>query len=476
MSLKELPIKLQEIKNEQARRSFRRFVLETKPNYDESWHHTLIMEKLENWAFGDCNRLILDAPPRHGKSELASRRLPAYIFGRNPNAAIIAASYGSDLARRMNRDVQRIIDSKKYKEIFPDSSLWGKNVRADASGSYMRNSDIFEIVNHNGVYVSSGVGGAITGMGFDYGILDDPYKNRQDASSAVVRQSIWDWFVSTFYTRKEGNAKILIILTRWHESDIVGVLDFMQKNDPSFEKWDRLSLTSIAEKDDEYRKTGEALWPTKYSIEDLLQTKKLLGSYEFGALYQGHPTPQEGGIIKRTWIKTYSTPPGRFDDIIQSWDMAFKDTKEGSFVVGQVWGKIGADNYLLDQVRRQMDFVETIKAVRLMTAKWPAAIAKIVEDKANGPAVISTLKREIPGMIPYTPEGSKESRLYSVSPYFESGNVFIPIKDWAQDYIEEIVSFPNGANDDQVDCSSQALIRLNKQSGLKTLNKRSLGL
>jgi predicted phage terminase large subunit-like protein len=250
----------------------------------------------------------------------------------------------------------------------------------------------------------------------------------------------------------------------------------MQKNDPTFEKWDRLSLPAIAEKDDEYRKTGEALWPRKYPIADLLQTKILLGSYEFGALYQGHPTPQEGGIIKRDWIKTYITPPGQFDVIIQSWDMAFKDTKEGSFVVGQVWGKIGADNYLLDQVRRQMDFVETIKAVRLMSVKWPKAYAKIVEDKANGTAVISTLKREIPGMIPYSPEGSKESRLYSVSPYFEAGNVFVPVKEWTQDYIEELVSFPNGTNDDQVDCTSQALTRLNKRSGLQTMRKSSIGL
>lgn len=468
--------KLQRINNEQAARSLRRFVLETFDDYDENWHHALIMEKLENWAFGDCNRLILDAPPRHGKSEICSRRLPAYIFGRNPDAKIIASSYGSDLARRMNRDVQRIIDDKKYRAIFPDTRLWGKNVRSDAAGTYMRNSDIFEIVNHKGVYVGSGVGGAITGMGFDYGIIDDPYKNRQDASSAIVRQSIWDWFVSTFYTRKEGKAKILIIMTRWHESDIVGTLDFMQKNDPTFEKWDRLSLPAIAEKNDKHRKEGEALWPNKYPINVLLETKKLLGGYEWGALYQGNPTPAEGGIIKRDWIKTYKTPPSKFDQVIQSWDMAFKDTKSGSFVVGEVWGKLGADHYILDQVRRKMDFVESVKAIRLMTAKWPIARAKIVEDKANGSAVISTLKRSIPGLIGFTPKGSKESRLYAVSPLFEAGNVYVPIKDWTQDYIEELVSFPNGTNDDQVDCTSQALIRLTKQPGIRTMNKRALGL
>jgi predicted phage terminase large subunit-like protein len=156
--------------------------------------------------------------------------------------------------------------------------------------------------------------------------------------------------------------------------------------------------------------------------------------------------------------------------------MAFKDTTSGSYVVGQVWGRIGADNYLLDQVRRKMDFVETVKAVRLMSAKWPDAWSKVVEDKANGPAVISTLKRSIPGLIAFMPNGSKESRLYAVSPLFEAGNVHIPTRDWTQDYIEELVSFPNGTNDDQVDCSSQALIRLTKPTRLRTMSKKSLGL
>jgi predicted phage terminase large subunit-like protein len=476
MNLSALQIEQQAIRNEQARRSLRRFILETFDDYDENWHHTLIMNKLEEWAFGDCNRLILALPPRHGKSEIASRHLPAYIMGRNPDAKIISASYGADLARRMNRDVQRIIDTPKYKEIFPDTRLWGKNVRADATGSFMRNSDMFEVVNRKGAYVGAGVGGSITGMGFDYGIIDDPYKNRQDASSPTVRQTIWDWFVSTFYTRKEGSAKILIIITRWHEADIVGVLEFLQKNDPTAEKWDMLSLPAIAEKDEKYRKKGEALWPSKFPLSVLFATKKLLGSYEFGALYQQHPTPQEGGVIKRDWIKTYNAPPAHFDDIIQSWDMAFKDTTSGSYVVGQVWGRIGADNYLLDQVRRKMDFVETVKAVRLMSAKWPDAWSKVVEDKANGPAVISTLKRSVPGLIAFMPNGSKESRLYAVSPLFEAGNVHIPVRDWTQDYIEELVSFPNGTNDDQVDCSSQALIRLTKPTGLRTMSKKSLGL
>jgi hypothetical protein len=144
---------------------------------------------------------MIFAQPRSGKSELVSRRLPAYILGRDPDATIIAASYGADLARRMNRDVQRIIDTPEYQRLFPDTQLWGKNVRSVADGSYLRNSDLFEVVGHRGFYMSVGVGGALTGMGSKYMVLDDPVKNRKEANSATYRQSVWEWYTSTFYTR-----------------------------------------------------------------------------------------------------------------------------------------------------------------------------------------------------------------------------------------------------------------------------------
>jgi len=171
--------------------------------------------------------------------------------------------------------------------------------------------------------------------------------------------------------------------------------------------------------------------------------------------------------LKRNWWQYYRQTPDRFDEVIQSWDMAFKDTKTADFVVGQVWGRKGADKYLLDQVRDRMDFPATVQAVRSLSAKWPQARNKLVEDKANGPAVIATLKNEIPGLIAVNPEGGKVVRAQAASPDIEAGNVYLPdpsVAPWVHDFIEECAAFPNGANDDQVDAMTQALIRFANKS------------
>lgn len=464
-SLKNLPT-LQQIKIERAKRKLESFTSFTYADYEANWHHKKICEYLDRWAFGDIDRLMIFMPPRNGKSELVSRRLPAYIFGHDPDTSIITTSYGSDLASRMNRDVQRIIDSPQYTEVFPDTTLNGSNVRTVAGGSFLRNSDIFEIVDHKGVYKSSGVGGAITGMGMKYGIIDDPYKNRQDANSTTIREGIWDWYVSTFYTRLEKGGKILITLTRWHEDDLAGRLLKLAKDDPTADQWTVINFPAIAEGElhpDDSREEGEALWPNKYSVEELAKIKATVGSYEWNALFQQRPSPSKGNIFNRDWWQYYRQPPARFTEIIQSWDCAFKGTDKSDYVVGQVWGLIGADKYLLDQTRAKMSFPATIQAIRQMSAKWPKAKAKLIEDKANGPAVIDTLKREISGLIPINPEGGKIVRAMAVTADIEAGNVFLPdpsVAPWIKDFVEECAAFPNSAHDDMVDSATQALNRL----------------
>ncbi|MBR1694479.1 MAG: terminase family protein, partial [Selenomonas sp.] len=196
------PALLEAIQKEQARRSMARFALYTDPRYKMNWHHRLICDRLDQWIRHKIKRLMIFMPPRHGKSELVSRKLPAYIFGINPDASIIGTSYSADLATAMNRDVQRIIDSEIYNSLFPETTLNGSNIRT-VSGSALRNSDKFEIVGHRGMYRSAGVDGGITGMGGDYIIIDDPIKNRQDANSQTMRQHVWDWYTSTLYTRLE---------------------------------------------------------------------------------------------------------------------------------------------------------------------------------------------------------------------------------------------------------------------------------
>lgn len=468
-------------KKEKARRRLIDFTTYTMPNYEVNWHHERLCDALDQLVDGDIKRLMVFMPPRNGKSELGSRRFPAYLLGKDPNAQIIASSYSADLASRMNRDVQRIIDSEEYRELFPDVGLNGSSSRTIGKGSYLRNSDIFEIVGHKGIYKSAGIGGGITGMGMTYGIIDDPFKNRKEAESKTVRDSVWDWYTSTFYTRLEKDARVLIILTRWHEDDLAGRLLKQAQEDPEAEQWEVINYPAIAEEpmdESDPREVGEALWPNKYNLDALTKIKKAVGSYEWSALYQQRPSPSEGNILNRGWWKYYKVMPQRFDEVIQSWDCAFKDNDDSDFVVGQVWGKIGADKYLLDQVKDRMDLPATIQAVRSLSAKWQRATAKLIEDKANGPAVIQMLKHEISGMIPVNPQGGKIARAYAASPEVEAGNVYLPdpsIAPWVHDFVEETAAFPNSANDDATDCFTQAIIHWQTPRDYKHAVKPKIG-
>ncbi|MDR1021166.1 MAG: phage terminase large subunit [Synergistaceae bacterium] len=471
-----------------AKNNFLDFVTYTKPDYDVSWHHEAICRELDALVRGETTRLILCAPPRHGKSEVVSRRFPAYVFGKDPDAEIIACSYNNDLAKRMNRDVQRIIDSPRYKGVFPDTTLYGKNIRSVAQGTYLRNSDIFEIVGHKGVYRSAGVGVGITGMGAKYAIIDDPFKDRKEANSQTIRRSVWDWYASTFYTRLAPDARILVINTRWHEDDLVGRLIERQKEEDG-EQWRVVSFPALAEPDREdahdadlaNRREGDALWERRFNKKKLLRIKAVIGSYEWAALYQQRPSPAEGAIFLREWWRYYGEKPaeiaGRMQEIAQSWDASFKDGSDNSYVVGQVWGKRDADRYLLDQVRAHMDFPATVKAVMALKAKWGKTGRIYIEDKANGPAVISTLQRTIQGIIPVSPEGGKIVRAHAVTGQIESGNVFLPSVEnapWVGDFIEEAAAFPNSSFDDQIDAMSQALTQMAERDGME--DWRRLGL
>ena len=193
-----------------------------------------------------------------------------------------------------------------------------------------------------------------------------------------------------------------------------------------------------------------------------------MGAYAYAGQYQQRPSPAQGGIIKRNWWQYYQQTPPRFDIVVESWDCAFKATAQADFVVGQVWGKVGANLYLLDQVRGRFSFTETQDAIRNLSAKWPQAHAKLVEDKANGPAVIDSMRNAVPGLIPVDPQGGKVVRAQAVSVDIEAGNVWLPdptVNPWITDFVEECAAFPNGAHDDQVDAMTQAIVYLGKEAG-----------
>ncbi len=296
----------EELFRRQARRSMAHFVAYTNPKYQFSWHHRYIIKRLEAFARGEIKRLMILAPPRHGKSELASRNLPAFCFGINPEERIIACSYSADLAADMNTDVQRIMTSDAYAELFPESTLNKKNAVTVLQPK--RNSSRFDIVNHKGYYLSTGVGGPITGKGADKGIIDDPVKNKEEAFSPVFREKVWQWYTSTFYTRMEGEGSICLIMTPWHEDDLAGRLLKQMKDDPDADQWEVVRLPAIStDLREAYdpRNIGEALWPEKYSIKDLSRIRSIIQSH-FQALYQLRPSAEEGNIIKKEWFGYYN--------------------------------------------------------------------------------------------------------------------------------------------------------------------------
>lgn len=453
-----------------AQKEFLPFIKYTKADYVTTKFHESLALTLEDFALGRIKRLIVMAPPRHGKSEQVSRRLPAFIFGINPSAQIIGTSYSAALSSRMNRDVQRIMDSDEYRRVFPGSKIKSKIMnRFGEEGTAIRNNEMFEIVKYRGTYRSAGIGGGITGMGADVAIIDDPIKDMEQAFSESYREMAWEWYTSTLYSRLEKNASILLTLTRWHEDDLAGRIIQLMKDDPTSDQFNIVRFPAVCDEPEPFRDIGDALWPDKYSTETLYKMKSTVGTKVFDSLWQQRPSSAEGGMIKRNWIKFYRELPGRFDEMIQSWDLSVKQGQNTDYTVGHVWGRKGADKFLLDRVRDRMGFPEEIAAIRMMHSKHKRAYAILVEEMANGAAVIQTLQNEIPGIVPYRPKTSKQARLASVTPDFEAGNVYFPdpsIAPWVNDTIEELVNFPNGKFDDEVDATSQALIRLRGGAGL----------
>lgn len=433
-----------------AQASLTAYAIAQQESYQVAPHHKAIAKRLEAVESGAIRRLMIFMPPRHGKSMLASQFFPAWYMGRNPDKYLIQATYGQELADDFGRKVRDQLRDPLHRKMFPGCEL------RDDSQAVRR----FHTAA-GGTYFAVGVGGPITGRGAHLLLIDDPIRNQEDAESETFRRKLKDWYGSTAYTRLMPGGAVVVIQTRWHEDDLAGWL----LREHEHEGWEVVSLPAINE-------AGEALWPEAYPVERLQGIKRAVGSRVWEALYQQRPSPADGGLIKRGWWKFYREAPGNFDEIIQSWDATFKDTQKSDFVVGQVWGRKGADRYLIDQTRGRMNFPATLAAIRTMSAKWPQAAVKLIEDKANGPAIIATLKGEISGLIPFEPQGSKEARASAISPQIEAGNVYLPDptyleagdRSWVHDFIEEAAAFPNGAHDDQVDAMTQALIRM-KQGG-----------
>ena len=390
--------------------------------------------------------LILSLPPQHGKSMTITETLPSWYLGRNPEKRVIEISYSEDFAQlfgRRNRD--KIARS--------GLQLWGVRLAKSPNS----NTE-WELEGHSGGMISRGILSGVTGRPADLMIIDDPIKTRQEADSETIRARIWDEWENSFRTRLQAGAKVILIQTRWHEDDLAGRMIQREPNTTV------INLPCEAEKNDPLgRPAGAALAPEIGKGDDWLKDYKQgfqsqEGSRAWTALFQGHPASQEGNLIKREWWKYYDVLP-RIAETIISVDAAFKDGENNDYVAIQAWGKTGPDMYLLDAVKKHLDFPSTLQAIRDMRDKWPAMVV-LVEDKANGSAIIQMLRREITGVVAVNPEGGKVARANAVSGAIESGNVYLPRNaSFTGDFVDECSTFPLGKHDDQVDAMTQALNR-----------------
>lgn len=422
------------------------------------WH---IQETLLDWFKHKTNphyvqriqNLLINVPPGSLKSRVVSVCTPAWFWTICPSWRAIFLSANPRVALRDSVYCRDVVESEWYQKRFsPDWKLRDDN-----------NSKTSFWNTKGGVRSAFGFNSRITGDRGDCLLWDDPH-DAQEVNSELIRQGVIDRWDSAIRNRvNDLKSSVRIgIMQRLHEKDLSGHV----LNQGS---WQHLCIPQEFEKAqsptalnwvDPRTEPGELMFPERFSREVLQEEKKALGSYGYAGQHQQRPAPADGGHFKRSWWQYYKVAPDDFELIVQSWDCTFKETKKSDFVVGQVWGKRGGQFYLLDQVRDRMDFPTTIAAIRALSAKYPNAGAKLIEDKANGPAVISSLEREIPGIIAINPEGGKLVRAIAIAPFVEAGNVFLPdpsIASWVGDFVAEFSTFPNGSNDDQVDGTSQAI-------------------
>lgn len=403
----------------------------------------------------DIQYIQISMPPQHGKSMHITETFPSYFLGHFPDHGVIEISYNEGFAEKFgSRNKDKV---EKYGPELFEIDVAG-DTRSKSEWAISKDGK-----KTRGGMISRGIMSGVTGSSWgDCIIVDDPIKNREEANSETIRNKHWAEWQDSLSTRIHPGAIVIIIMTRWHEDDLCGRLRNPEYANPL--PWQIVNLPLEAEEYDQLgRAPGEPLWPEQYGYDFIAVRKSYPSS--FNALYQGRPTSQEGNMLKRDWWQYYDGLPPIASKLI-SIDAAFKDNDDNDYVVIQVWGKNRANMYLIDQVRARMNFKATVQTIRNIYAKHPDAAWKLIEDKANGSAIISTLHSEIGGIIPVNPEGGKVARVNAVSAFIESRNVFLPRHaEWVHDFVEEAASFPNGKHDDQVDAMSQALNRFIYFSG-----------
>lgn len=451
---------LAELAIRKARQHLIPFTQLTHASYKVNWHHELIAEGLEAVERGECTRLMIFVPPQRGKSELASVRFPGWYIGKHSAHNVIETSYAADLATSFGRRVRNLLDTEEYQDIFPGIKL------AEDSQAAGRWSTTEE-----GGLIAAGVGGGITGKRGNVIIIDDPFKDREQADSKTIRDKVDDWYRSVVFTRLAPQGSIILIMTRWHEDDLAGRL-LKRMGEEGGDQWRVVSFPEVCEDPTEVRrKVGEVLWPSQYSQANAALTKIAVGSRDWEALFQQRPSNPKGNIIQSAWFQRFVEQPDEEKVILKvlSLDSAFKTKEENDFSALQLWWATATGFYLIWSIKRKLEFPELKQLVKdSYLAELPDWV--LVEDKASGQSLIQELQRgtNIP-IYPWKVDTDKVSRVHAVTPLMEAGRVYLPESaSWVQDYLEECTAFKaNAEHDDQVDATSQALTFMKKRSGAR---------
>lgn len=421
-----------------------------------TWYLEAIAHQLTLCAERKVKRLIINVPPRHGKSISASVAFAAWLLGRNPAERVVGISYGSEVAMKFARDTKRVMESRWYRSAFPGTRLSARTATHD-----------FQTTRQGGRYTTS-IDGALTGLGGDIFLIDDP-NQASDARSATARQAVIDWYGGVLLSRLNNarNGVVIIIQQRVHEDDLTG---YLLATEP--DEWAHLNLPAIAVADEAIplgsgcfhrRRVGDILDPSREDLRTLEQKRRIMGSQSFSAQYQQEPVPNDGEIVKWSWFKTYQTAPDfeRGDRFVQSWDTASKAGELNDFSVCTTWLIKGRDYYLVDVWRGRVDFPDLRRQVYALNNRYGPDVL-LIEDKGSGTQLIQQLREEddphLPRPIAFVPTADKITRMAAQAVRIEQGHVFVPQDaSFMGHFRRELLQFPNGKHDDQVDSVSQFL-------------------
>jgi hypothetical protein len=440
--------------------SFAEYCIAIDRKYQLEWFHAEIAKKLEDGyrrlMAGENVRLMIFMPPRHGKSDTSTQKFPSWVLGKTSDIPIMVSSYSDELATDFGQRTRDIMQTDEYQVMF-DARL---RPDAKARGKWL--------TQNGGSYTAVGVGGALTGRGFKIGIIDDPFKNREEADSITIRESRYKWFQSTFYTREEGNSMIVFILTRWHEDDLAGRVlrdqaEAKARGEPH-EDWDIIQFKAIATEDEPRRKEGEALWPEKFPLEKLLTKKSAMGSYEFSALYQQTPVDEENRKFKQHWFKYRELEDVRQRDTYNT--MTIDPRGKNDIKLGTDY--IGVTVNLVDQEGRWniMSYRQKLTATQLidlMFTNWQRYHLHVIgiEDNQFTQGLMASIEEQIRlrGIylnIQLLKHGGtqKELRIEALVPRYERGGIYhltMNGQNQCEDLEDELKLFPKAPNDDAGD-------------------------